>query len=53
MMAEKFSPSPTGSKIVKRILPAGMEVNNLSIAACSDSIDFARPASPDFSNRSE
>ena len=53
MKAEKFSPRPTGSKIVKRILPGGIEVSSRSIEACSDSIALARPASPAFSNSSE
>ena len=53
MKAEKLSPSPTGSMIVKRTLPGGMAVNSRSIALCITSTARARPGPPAFSNNSE
>ena len=43
MKAEKLSPSPTGSMIVKRTLPGGMAVNSRSMALCMQ-IDRPGPA---------
>ncbi len=43
MNAEKFSPSPTGSIIVKRTFPGGMAVSNRSMTACIESTAFDSP----------
>ena len=53
MKAEKLSPSPTGSMIVKRTLPGGIAVNRRSIALCMTSTARARPGPSAFSNSSE
>ena len=44
MKAEKFCPSPVGSMIVKRTLPAGSEVSSRSMTSCSDRIATSRPS---------
>ena len=41
----KFSPSPTGSRIVNRTLPGGIAVSIRSITSCSTSIASRRPSS--------
>ena len=53
MKAEKFSPSPTGSMIVKRTLAGGMALRSRSIALCISSTALARPGPPAFSSKSE
>ena len=45
MNAAKFSPRPTGSKIVNRTLPGGTEVRNRSISAWSSLTASALPVS--------
>ena len=53
MKAEKLSPKPTGSTIVKRTLPGGMAVNRRSIALCITSTARARPGPWAFNISSE
>ena len=45
MKAAKFSPRPTGSMIVNRTFPGGIEVRNRSISDWSSGIAWSLPAS--------
>ncbi len=51
MKAEKLSPRPTGSMIVRRNLPAGTLVNNRNIAVCNTPTAASRPSRSASSNR--
>ena len=53
MKAEKFSPSPTGSRIVKRTLPGGIAVSIRSMMAWMAWTALARPSPAAFSSNSE
>ena len=53
MKAEKFSPSPTGSRIVKRTLPGGIAVSIRSMMAWMAWTALARPSPAAFSSNSD
>ena len=48
MNAAKFSPRPTGSRIVNRTFPGGSPVKNRNITACIEFTAAARPRSAAF-----